>query len=451
MRTIRLFLLLVVPFVAIGLVSSCQSASSFPGVYAGVKLSISPMIGAGMIRTDVVILFRKDGTFTDELEEPDWKTAVSGKYAISGSKVILTFAKDGDKTEYKFTEKGNLDAGSFTLFKMAEKDKIPPGEYEFQYASGSGGIGTPVPYVGASGKTYLNFDGNGNFTTEKNSATVVAGDNIGGGTSKSSDGKGKYVLKDGELTLTFSNGAVTRHSFFAHRGDGSKGDAMAVIDGRFFFEKDEKDKKKTSKDAPAASTILESLRRQHGGNAIDNIKTVLVKGTMTGLNLVSRIDLENKKYRYEIYQGNKLIGVEQIEGNSGWQWVNGKRSAVTQQRIKEVKISAYTGISGLRAANNNGFTGATVTAGKNGEGYSVAFMVDGIPVVYVVNNNLQLLGDGYQMGNAQTLTLYSNYKKVGSLNIPFTETMTREGKKQVATINEYQVNVPLGTDWSVPQ
>lgn len=64
------FLFLTIAFIIINKTSSCQS-NGINGVYAGVELSISPMMGGGMDRTDVVILFRKDGSFTDKLKEPD--------------------------------------------------------------------------------------------------------------------------------------------------------------------------------------------------------------------------------------------------------------------------------------------------------------------------------------------------------------------------------------------
>lgn len=458
MKQLNHFIFQALMILMMGISSSCQSQSTFEGVYAGVKLSLNPL-GGGMNRTDVVILFRKDKTFTDELEKADWKTAVRGRYVISGKNVQLLYS-NGDKDEFDITSGGNLDAGTYVLFKMDLDNSVPKGSYKFKFVSGSGGIATGTTYIGSSTNKTLDFDGAGNFITNRQSATVVAGDNIGGGTNSKSDGEGKYMLKDGVLTLKYADGKTTTHSFFASAGD-AKNKAMAVIDGSFYFMEDEKEAKaKQRKNAseesivntensalPSASALMEGLRKKYGGTAIDAIRTYKVQADMGAIKLVSYNDLANGRFRNEMYQQGKLLMVEQIDAKGGWQWVNGKRTPSTRQRIQETRYNDYVGILGLQKSRNKAFTTGQVKAVKNG--YQVTFQIDGNTFGYLIDKEDNIVADSYKIGTISQTKAYSDHKNIGGILVPFKTTAT-DGKNKVSIVyRSMEVNVPLETDWKV--
>lgn len=429
-------------FITTTLSSSCKSSNDFSGVYAGVKLSLNPL-GGGMNRTDEVFLFRKDKTFTDQLNKPDWKTAVRGKYEIKGSELYLTYT-NGDKDNYTITKGGNLDAGTFVLFKMDLDNSVPKGAYQFKFINGSGGIATGTTYVGTSSRRTLDFDGNGNFSTERQSTTVIAGDNIGGGTNTNSDAKGKYTLKDGTLTLNYDNGKSTTHSFFASAVDG-KSKAMAVIDGSFYFMEDEKEQKKADAKLPSAAEVLKQARAVHGGDAIDRVQTYTVDADLNGIKVISYNDLAGKRFRNEMSNKGKLIVVGQIGLTGGWLWNNGKKTVSDAKRLRDAKYNDYTGVLGLSKKNNAAFSKGTVTATK--DGYSVSFAVDGHQFMYLLDHHYQLLGSGLQIGTTKLSSTYSNFKTVGGVKMPFT-TLTSNGKdKFTMRYNSIKINEPLNTDW----
>ncbi|RZK71088.1 MAG: hypothetical protein EOO92_20700 [Pedobacter sp.] len=448
MKQFPYLILQILFFLTTSLSTSCKSSDDFSGVYAGVKLSLNPL-GGGMNRTDEVFLFRKDKTFTDQLNKKDWKTTVRGKYEIKGTELYLTYT-NGDKDNYTITKGGNLDAGTYVLFKMDLDNSVPKGSYHFKFINGSGGIATGTTYIGTSTKRTLNFDGAGNFNTDRQSTTVIAGDNIGGGTNAKSDGKGKYVLKDGSLTLNYDNGETTTHSFFASAGDG-KNKAMAVIDGSFYFTENESDKKtsnqqQTNAKLPSATEILKEVRKEYGGAALDDIKTYTIEAEINGIKLVSYNDLTGNRFRNEMFNKGKLIVVEQIGPNGGWTWNNGKKTVSDKERLQEVKYNDYTGVLGLQQQNNAAFSKGTVAANK--DGYSVAFEVDGHRFVYLVAHNYRILGDSYQIGKKKQINTYSNLKTVGGIKMPFT-TIASDGKNKV-TLNykSVKINEPLATKWS---
>lgn len=441
--------------------SSCQQAP-VSGVYAGVELSLSPMMG-GMNRTDHVILFRKDGTFTDELEEADWQTAVKGTFAKKGNELLLTYHKkkrNGETrvVDYTINKSGTLSRGSFVLFKMEEANKIQPGGYRFSHMRGSGGIGTPTAYVGSSSNAFLHFDGKGRFSNTSSTYTSVIGDNIAGGTGSSKEGQGAYTLKEGLLTLTHDDGKVTKHSFFSSPGGGKDG-PMAVVDGRFYFMKDEaaeakkdgeKDKAgKDDKKLPAAADLLTAVRNQHGGDKLDGIKTIKATAAFSGINVKSFIDLANKRVRVESYHNGQLLVVEQITPDSSWQWVKGKLSPVTEQRMKESAYSFYTGVIGLRKDRNASFASGTVAA--DGSGHEIRFAIDGHPVVYQVNSNNRIVGDVLTIGTTQHTTRYSDFRDIDGVLIPF-EAKASDGKNNVTIrYTSYIINSALDTDWKQPR
>jgi len=454
MKQLQIFLLQTLVVFTTALSSSCQPSNAFPGVYAGVKLSLNPL-GGGMNRTDDVILFRKDKTFTDQLEKKDWKTAVRGTYEIKGSNLYLRYS-NGDKEEYAITKSGNLDAGIHVLFKMELDNSVPKGSYEFKFISGSGGIATGTTYVGSSSKRELNFDGAGNFSTDRQSTTVIAGDNIGGGTNSKSDGKGKYLLKDGTLTLKYDNGTTTTHSFFASAAKG-KHKAMAVIDGSFYFMGDENNNKKlpetksnpeANAKLPTADQILGALRKKYGGAALDAIKTYTVRAEFNGIKLISYNDLPGNRFRNEMYLQGKLVAVEQIGPKGGWLWNNGKKTPSTPERLREVKYNDYTGVLGLQQKYNTAFGKGKVEATKNG--YAVGFEVDGNTFVYLLDKDYTIIGDSYQIGKSKQMNSYSNNKTINGVTMPFT-TISSSGEKKVKINYQHiDINKPLATAWQEP-
>lgn len=448
MKQLTSFTLQLILLLATTLSTSCKSSDDFTGVYAGVRLSINPL-GGGMNRTDEVFLFRKDKTFTDQLNKKDWKTAVRGKYEIKGSELYLTYT-NGDKDNFTITKGGNLDAGTFVLFKMELDNSVPKGSYRFKFINGSGGIATGTTYVGTSTNQTLNFDGAGNFDTDRQSTTVIAGDNIGGGTNTNSDGKGKYTLKDGTLTLNYDNGSTTTHSFFASAGD-EKNKAMAVIDGSFYFTEDESKnnernkQKESNAKLPSAAEIFKEARKVHGGDAIDRLQNYTVEADLSGAKVIAYNDLTGKRFRNEIYNKNKLIVVEQVGPNSGWLWNNGKKTLSDQARLYEVKYVGYTGVLGLHKNHQVAFSKGKVAATK--DGYSLSFDVDGNQFVYLLDRNYQLLGSGFQIGKRKLNATYSNFKTVSGIKMPFT-TVTRDAKiKLTMNYKSIKMNEPLNTDW----
>lgn len=215
--------LLLQPFVVYG------QSNNLNGVYAGVE--VMPSALGGMTRNDVVILFRPDGTFNDDLSKQDWQKRVAGRYTVSGRTVSLRSNGDREATNYTLDKDGNMNAGSYNLVRQPTDSSIPKGNYEFSSAAGSTVGGTAV---GSFSNKALYFDGQGHFSTNSQTTAIVSGSNVGGGNSHKSNGIGNYQINKGVLTLTFADGTTQFHSFFCRPGYDP---VMAVIDGKIYFVK----------------------------------------------------------------------------------------------------------------------------------------------------------------------------------------------------------------------
>ncbi len=436
--------------------SSCSQSSSITGVYAGVALTVSGFAGGGMDRSDVVIYLRNDGSFTDKLGEADWQTTRKGTYSVTGKKVTLRFANGKKDKTYTLTADGNLDAGSFTLFKMTEQNSIPAGLYKYSHTSGSGGIGTSVPYVGSSRNHSLYFDGNGNFSTNSSSTSMVAGDNIGGGSTSKSEGDGSYTLQQGVLTLRFNSGTTSTHSCFARKNDKLE-NTMAVIDGKFYFEREEKERTTKTKGTTrntgtknnipptkllSATEILKNLRSEYGGEQIDQVKRLHTTAMHRGAVINSYTDIEKKYFRYEVMQAGKLLAVEQLEGDTGWQWVQGKTTPLTPQRIREIQLSLHLGIFGLTKSMNHSFTTAQVEQERNG--YVITLPIEGQQLRYHLDKDYKIIGESYTIGNASLHSTLGKFKKTGGLLLPYTSTVKgNSGSALTYAVSGYVINPQL--------
>jgi hypothetical protein len=252
----------------------------------------------------------------------------------------MTLEADGD-----LKAQGGL--GSYGMLKMGTADRVPPGVYKFSNVSSSGGGASGQVFVGSGSDVGLYFDGKGHFTRNAKSATIVSGGNTGGGVSNDKSSAGTYSIREGQLTLTFSDGKTEKHSFFCRPGEKP---LMAAINGNIFFMEEEKESevmkantvktttKKNEDAAPVtdARTLLYNANRVQGGSALDNIHSIRARATVSMYTITSMVDISQKRLRIEIRQGGTLKSIEQFDGNGAWQWENGKKKALSADRLKEI-------------------------------------------------------------------------------------------------------------------
>ncbi|UOE49298.1 hypothetical protein MTO98_33430 [Mucilaginibacter sp. SMC90] len=451
-------------------VFSCCSNDIFAqvkldGVYAGCEFSPSPIFGGGMNRRDVAVMFRPDGTFNDVLNRADWQTNVSGKYTVNNNEVNLKYTKSS--SVYTITKYGSLSNYAHELFKL-QGNVIPAGYYSFISAMGGGGAAYGTTYVGALSTQGLNFDGQGHFSNSRYSGSVVAGENVGGGSSSSKDGRGTYKINKGVLTLTYTDGHTELHSFFCDMGGKTR---MAVVDGRVFFV-DNNDQatnndvkpsttaKNAQEGAPAntgntavpdGKTLLLKANAIHGGDKLNALKTARLTGSVSGLKVVELIDITNSKVRVEVWKNSKPVSVQQTEGNTGWQWSSGNKSDLPANSVAEVKTALYTGVIGLRKSLLDQMQIVNTQKIANNNMYTVQCKLNGNEYVFAVNDKNQLMAYGYKVGDKTLFSMLSDLRPVQGITIPYHEATTSGQQKLNIQYDSMDVNPVLDEQsWAVP-
>ena len=446
-----------------------SQSTSLNGLYAGVELMPSTMMGGGMTRNDVVILFRPDGTYNDDMGKAGWQKRVSGRYTISGRTVTLRSTGDNRPVSYTLDKDGDISAGSYNLIRQPTNSSIPKGNYEFTSASGSGGGGSGTAYVGSFSNKSLYFDGNGNFANSSQSATAISGETVGGGSSHKSAGSGTYKISNGVLTLNYDNGKTEVHSFFCRPGYKP---IMAVIDGNIYFVKDRKGSSgsastggtvrgnnksttggtgnsKTATGTNDAKTILLKANAAHGAERLDNVKTLSFKASIQGLKANGYVDVTGKRMRLEVRQSGKLVQVEQVSGNTGWQWQAGSMGQLPAARLAEMTGTFYSGLLGLRKSAINSMSVSSIK--QTDAGYTIVAEQDGQRHGFVIGSQSRLIASADQAGKTPTTSAYSDFRTINGILIPFTEVNTSGGQRVSVQYQKFSINPSLPEQtWAKP-
>lgn len=430
------------------LLISCK-ADSINGVYAGVQLQISAWPGGGMGRNDVAIYFRPNGTFTNDLKDPNWKTTVKGKFTVSGSDVVLNFT-DGKKRTYKITSKGNLSGGNFILLPLSMKGSIPTSSFQYKGGSSAGGIGSNTPYVGTFSQNVIHFDGKGNFSHSRQGTVMIAGDNIGGGNTSKSDDAGTYSYQEGLLKLTYNTGKTQTHSFFFTKD----GEEIAVLDGRIYTKYDGKtgaspSSEKRSVNLPTASELVDKARKAHGGKALDAIRNLKITSQLAGVQMINQSDYQQPRALGEARVSGKVAYAEYWKGQQGWSWLQGKKTPFTQARLREKEANRYAGLSGLHSQRMAVLQQGKVEAYKNG-GYVLSYNKDGSPIKLILDKNYRVIGEETPSEGKTLIVQYENFRSVKGVLIPFTEVQILGSRKNEIKITDYRINELTEADWEEP-
>ena len=373
--------------------------STLNGAYAGSSVPIF-FPGGGSSSSSYRYYFRSNGTYTTELDEPNWQTRVGGTYKILKGKVNLFPKKvDEEPFEMDIEEEGaSLVYSGNTLFKLNVMNNIPAIVVEKTGGASNGGIGTGTTFVGVSFYGLYNFDGKGRFSNNASSSSIISGESVGGGSSNESGGFGTYTIKDSLLTLNYKNGKVEKKSFFYIEFDG---DGTVMIDGSLYYEPDETDKGKTNKPTNVAETPLtkdilpiESAEKRedlaikssrmlklanmaHGGEKLDSLKTIRLTGKALGFEVTILVDATNQKVRNEFRKNGKLMLVEQLDGENSWQWGDNLKSPITNQKRNELKKSLTMGLFALQSNAIKSADFQTADPNLKGSLKSFLVLVDG--------------------------------------------------------------------------
>ncbi|MCS3798534.1 hypothetical protein [Niastella sp. OAS944] len=199
-----------------------------------------------------------------------------------------------------------------------------------------------------------------------------------------------------------------------------------------------------NEDVADARTLLYNANRVQGGSALDNIRSLRARATVSLYTITSLVDLHQNRLRIEIRQGETLQRIEQFDSNSAWQWENGKKQPLPADRLKEMKTAFGSGVLALRRSVIDRMTNLEIKGRANGKTAVIAEL-DGVKYAYLFNDRGELISDGY----ATTFTDYSNLKTVSGILLPFSEKQRSGTNNLSVTYTEYEINPTISeSEWA---
>ncbi|NPV01968.1 MAG: hypothetical protein HPY53_11365 [Brevinematales bacterium] len=170
-----------------------------------------------------------------------------GTYQVTGSQLKIKWLGSGKTVTYAYKNSGGiitLDKDEYKLLSGKGDGMKLNGKYEaFDYYSSSYGLGDQFSYMSSSS---YKFDTKGNFESASYVGSHYSETSINGNlidwvdaSSEKKSKKGKYVIKNNMIVLSYDNGAIAELTFYPHvRKDGKIDDALIYIGGENYLHED---------------------------------------------------------------------------------------------------------------------------------------------------------------------------------------------------------------------
>ena len=422
---------------------------------------------------DLTVLLRTDGTFCEDLEEPDWQTKVTGHYKKIPQGVFLKYVDNSIENDTIFFEKDedgyeSVSYGGAQMVKMEIPNSVPPGYYSFSRATSSGGMGTGTIYVGTSSYEGYNFYENGTFDRSSSGGVVVSDSHVGGGSSSENSGKGKYTIKNGLLTLTYNDGTIEKHSFF-YDNDGGK-EFMVAIDGSIFFYGDEDESEETaeilenspqrasederlteSKLKDIGAKVLNNIKQAHGGSQIDQVKTAKATMLVSGMRFKILIDFAKRYVRLESLEPS-FNYIEQLENNKGWVYQNNMVQNLGSDRIDELQTLFIGGVFGLKSEVLAKTEILDIREAEDGM-MLITLNNEGKIFGFIYHKSDHTLAGSFLLKNGENeITTYENMEKIEGVYIPLKEITQINTDLIEVSYETFEINPKVDiSEWSRPE
>lgn len=422
------------------LLFSCSTlfAQTINAVYAGTAYEYDQTSDAGeMVRTDYVFYFRPNSSFCVGLDKADWQKKVDGTYSINGNQLKMKFLNDGSERIILLSVTGETgQSGAATFVRLNITNTVPNGFYK---------------YVRSAGKQDGFYFTDGKFKRTTNFTT------ISGGAANTGD-NGTFTISQSSLALKYDGGKTTNYSFFSN----SEKKSIVVINGDIYYLDEEEQAKHTLAANPVAAkqadgleagmNLLKQANQAHGGKNLDNLTTLKAVMSTNNLTLTMQADYTRQIVRLESSLQGNVILLEQMEGNSGWSFDGNGYATLSPQRVTELKRYLFCGLLGLKSDIL-----AKSTASLQTQQYdlsSVMVLVNSMRAGYIINNKnnrLEALIMVDPLSGTTTFT-YSDFKKTGSILLPYTEIMQAGKHAQTITYDSYDINPTFSANtWAKPK
>ncbi|WP_297852938.1 hypothetical protein [Meiothermus sp.] len=191
--------------------------------------------------------------------------------------------------------------------------------------------------------------------------------------------------------------------------------------------------------APDAVQLLEKMRLAHGGEALANLRTYQETATLVTfagpqpehkLTVVSYVDFGSKQLRVEYRDGANLIQIIQVTPTSGQSWsvISGSK-ALEPELAQELRNGLFQTWYGLRLGGSGREQARILGQRTFGDvsGTAIEVTTQGSKTTYLVNAQHQLVAERYHSSQGQLTVLYTDFRGVSGILIPFQGRLYADG------------------------
>jgi hypothetical protein len=206
------------------------------------------------------------------------------------------------------------------------------------------------------------------------------------------------------------------------------------------------------KDMGSAREFLNKANLALGGKQLNVIKTVKLESSLGNgaLQITTYLDLPLQKIRNEYRKQGQLIGIEQTEGNTGWEWSNNKFTTLVSGRIREIQLAGLSGIFNLQ---ETALAKISILSSpeKKDQTTSMIVSVNGISTAWAFDNEQRLTGSSAKIDNRSITYLFSDFKTAKQVQLPYTVKEMRDNKTFTYKFSSIVLNPELNANnWAKP-
>lgn len=208
-----------------------------------------------------------------------------------------------------------------------------------------------------------------------------------------------------------------------------------------------------------ALEIFRAVNLAYGGEKLDNLKTLRMKSsTSEGEEGITLYDLTTPKIRVEIRKNNKLE-IRQLEGNEGWEWVDGKKKQLSEQQKFLFKLGFCLSEIGLRSKCLKTTSFGETIIDEEAKAKYLSVTISGEEFGYVIDEKNRLKEIIKIFGDVTSQVVFDDFQTVNGIVFAFLTTskvLNRNqpiigGREVITKFSSIEVNPEFTeSDWAVP-
>jgi hypothetical protein len=218
-------------------------------------------------------------------------------------------------------------------------------------------------------------------------------------------------------------------------------------------------------DEKTQKLALDALLRAnfaHGGAALNNIKTLRIKGKRRVndffYDLHILVDLDSQKVRLETKGVNGYFNVRQIEDNKSWSFFDKAINELEAEERGELESILHAGFLGLRSNSLINISILFFADDKANDQKLITVSIKGREYLWTFDSKNRLISQTGKNQSRKENLLFDDFRIIDGVNIPhksFLGSLIVEYANNVLTVDEWtsvEVNPSLtAQDWAFPK